>query len=531
MKTILKIGMFAAVVALALAGCNNAIKPTEPAADSFAYNADQYRSATGGAFTVSIGEAKKYGDTKTGDVRMHQIVVTFSHPVTQKAVEEGVKCYKLTDMTTANDYSMPTKAPVNSNVQVDSMGTKAYLTVNTNEIDHLYVYVKASQMRAVNGALLNSDEDDVWGEEGDDDYAKYFNIKRPSASNLTGNYNYEKETENLNKTLSGIFGSLTVENGPATSGSAHLVKKLVLATSAFESSFLNYTGDLGGKKDALGKFTNVLKNHLKLEQYNWEKATWENVVVNFALDYPNNKWYSDINVDPNRSLRVRVIDTDKIKLEGLKKFGYPIRYSLKHDDYKIVDLNNANIKKTGYVSLEKDHNWPINNAINDFTWTFAGDMRTIEITLKPDSLVSVADDNFFINANNKWVKLTAENKDTSKKSFFAGFDRDTVKKDNFKCFIDKDGRRPLVIKDIIVMQSDVENYPKAFNKIILSFEDQLDNTTKVYISKNVKTAAFTGSYFDGTTNQAYEVPQLRFVQTMYSDDPEQLYGWRLIKKN
>lgn len=523
MKTILKIGMFAAVAALALAGCNNAIKPTEPPADSFAYNADQYRSATGEPFTVSIGAAKKYGDTKTGDVRMHQIEVTFSLPVTKEAVKKGVKCYKLTDA--GDNYSMPRMLDTNYDVTVDSMGTKAYLTVNTNDIDYLYVYVTAREMRAVNGALLNSDGDDVWGEKDDDDYARYFDIARASATPLKGNVKYAKETENLNKTLSSIFTALNVENGTATSGSAHLVKKLVLPTSAFESSFLDYTGDLGGKKDALGKFTNVLKNHLKLEQYNWEKATWENIPVSFVLDTVNNRWYSDINVAPNRQLRVRVIDTDKIKLEDLKKFGYPIRYSLKHDDYKIADITNA--LKTGYVSLEKDHNWPINNASNDFTWTFAADMRTIEITLKPDRLDSMY--NLFVGS--KWVQLTYRNKDSTKASFFAGFDISTVTKDNFKCFIDKDGRRPLVIKDIIWVKSDVVNYPNAFNKIIISSEDNIAETQRVYISKNVKTASFTGSYFDGTTNQAYEVPQLRFVQTMYSDDPEELYGWRLIKKN
>ena len=84
MKTTLKIGMLAAVAALALAGCNNAI-PTEPAADSFAYNADQYYKNVGSeAFTVKSIDSIPYGVASTSDARLHQIVVTFSTPLPQK---------------------------------------------------------------------------------------------------------------------------------------------------------------------------------------------------------------------------------------------------------------------------------------------------------------------------------------------------------------------------------------------------------------------------------------------------------------
>ena len=80
------------------------------------------------------------------------------------------------------------------------------------------------------------------------------------------------------------------------------------------------------------------------------------------------------------------------------------------------------------------------------------------------------------------------------------------------------------------MQSTVGTNPKAFDKIIISFEDKLNDTTSVYISPKVMTASFTGSYSDGT-NKEYTVPKLRFAKTMTSDNPEELYGWRLIKKN
>lgn len=533
MKTTLKIGMLAAVAALALAGCNNAI-PTEPAADSFAYNADQYYKNVGSeAFTVKSIDSIPYGVASTSDARLHQIVVTFSHPVTAEAVKQGVNCYKLTNA--ANKYSRPGEAPATiTDVRVDSMGTKAYLTVNTNDIDHLYVYVTASKMRTVNGALLNSDGDDVWGEAGDDDYAKYFDIQRPSGSVLIGNYDYAKQTEKLNKTLESeaVFASLAVGTGAAISDSAYMGKTLTLDTSAFVSSFINYpsgyTADVAYMADVLNKFASeVLNKYLKLEQYNWEKATWENVAVSFATNTAKDMWVSKIDVKPNRQLRARLIDADQIQLTGLRSFGYPIRAHLKHNGPKTVVLPSAtSVLKTGYLSLQEGDNWP--DA--DLTWTLGSNSsngnKTIEITLKSDKLGSV--DNLFV--NNKWVKLTAANKDSTKKSFFAGFDPATVTKDNFKCFISKDGTRPLVIKDITVVQSTVGNNPKAFDKIIISSEDDIADTSAVYISPKVMTASFEGSYSDGT-RKGYTVPKLRFVKTLTSDDPEELYGWRSITKN
>lgn len=534
MKTTLKIGMLAAVAALALAGCNNVI-PTEPAADSFAYNADQYyKNVADEAFTVKSIESNPYGVASTSDARLHQIVVTFSHPVTAEAVKQGVNCYKLTNA--ANKYSRPGEAPATiTDVRVDSMGTKAYLTVNTNDIDHLYVYVTAPKMRTVNGALLNSDGDDVWGEAGDDDYAKYFDIQRPSGSVLLGNYNYAKETEKLNKTLESeaVFASLAVKTGSAISEFAYMGKTLTLDTSAFVSSFINYpsgyTADVAYMADVLNKFASeVLNKYLKLEQYNWEKATWENVAVSFATNTTKDMWVSKIDVKPNRQLRARLIDADQIQLTGLRSFGYPIRTHLKHNGPKTVVLPSAtSVLKTGYLSLEKgDNYWPDADLMWKLGSNSSNGNKTIEITLKSDSLGSA--DNLFV--NNKWVKLTAANKDSTKKSFFAGFDPATVTKDNFKCFISKDGTRPLVIKDITVVQSTVGNNPKAFDKIIISSEDDIAATSAVYISPKVMTASFTGSYSDGTRKE-YTVPKLRFAKTVSSDDPEELYGWRKITKN
>lgn len=527
MKTTLKIGMLAAVAALALAGCNNAIKPTEPAADSFAYNADQYyRGTADEAFTVKSIKKNDHGSTKAGEVRYHQIVVDFSHPVTKEAVKQGVKCYKLTNAD--NIYSMPRKAPVNiDDVRVDSMGTKAYLTVNTNDIDYLYVYVTASQMRAVNGALLNADKDDVWGEKDDDDYAAFFNVSRASATALIGFVNHAKETEDLNRHLwykedaaKNVFASLTVGHGPATSDSKYMGKTLELDASIFKDRFL---GGLTEKAE-LDKFANEVLKYLKLEQYDWKKATWENVAVSFAINSTNDKWVSNIDVKPNRQLRARLIDADKIQLT-LKRFGYPIKTHFQHNGPTIVVLKEA--LNTGYVPLREGDNWPIDDAQNDLTWKLASNEKTIEITLKPDRLKSK--DNLFV--GNKWVQLTYDNKDSTKASFFAGFDPDTVTKDNFKCFIDKDGKRQLVIKDVTVVQSDVGNYPKAFDKIIISSEDELTGTKLVYIDDKVMTKSFIGSYLDGGTRKEHMVPRLCFAKTMTSKDPEERYGWRKIKKN
>ena len=425
---------------------------------------------------------------------------------------------------------MPRKTSVNiDDVRVDSMGTKAYLTVNTNDIDYLYVYVTASQMRAVNGALLNADKDDVWGEKDDDDYAAFFNVSRASATALIGFVNHAKETEDLNRHLwykedaaKNVFASLTVGHGPATSDSKYMGKTLELDASIFKDRFL---GGLTEKAE-LDKFANEVLKYLKLEQYDWKKATWENVAVSFAINSTNDKWVSNIDVKPNRQLRARLIDADKIQLT-LKRFGYPIKAHFQHNGPKIVVLkDNLN---TGYLSLREGDNWPINDATNDFTWKLASDMKTIEITLKSDNLGVV--DNVF--TANKWVQVKARNKDylSNKKSFFAGFDPDTVTKDNFKCFIDKEGKRQLVIKDVTVVQSDVGNYPKAFDKIIISSEDELTGTERVYISHKVMTKSFTGSYLDGSTSKEYPVPRLCFAKTMTSKDPEELYGWRLIKKN
>ena len=531
MKTTLKIGMLAAVAALALAGCNNAIKPTEPAADSFAYNADQYyRGESDAPFTVKKIEKNDHGPTKTGEVRYHQIVVEFSHPVTKEAVKQGVKCYKLTNAD--NNYSMPRKTSVNiDDVRVDSMGTKAYLTVNTNDIDYLYVYVTASQMRAVNGALLNADKDDVWGEKDDDDYAAFFNVPRASATPLLGFVNHAKETlvsgdDGLNRELwtesaaKNVFASLSV--GTGTSDFLYMGKTLVLDASIFKGRFLDYPSE----QDVLDRFAReVLNKHLKLEQYDWKKATWENVDVNFAINSAKDAWVSKIDVKPNRKLRAKLINVDQMQLTGLKKFGYPIKGHFRHNGPKTVVLPSD--LDTGYVSLQEGDNWPTNDATNDLTWKFASNMKTIEISLKSVNLG--LKDNVF--TGNKWVKVAADNKDSSKKSFFAGFDPTTVTKDSFKCFIDKDGKRQLVIKDVTVVQSEVANYPKAFDKIIISSEDTLTGTELVYISPDVMTGSFDGSYLDGSTRKESKVPRLRFAQIAPSKDPEERYGWRLIKKN
>lgn len=529
MKTTLKIGMLAAVAALALAGCNNAI-PTEPAADSFAYNADQYyKNVASEAFTVKSITSPASGYTKTGEKRLHPIVVTFSHPVTVEAVKQGVKCYKLTPV--ANSYSMPGQAPADiTDVRVDSMGTKAYLTVKTDEIDHLYVSVTASQMRAVNGAMLNADGDDVWGEKGDDDYAAYFDVRR-SAPLPIGNFNYAKETlapngEGLNKTLwsedasKNVFAALTVGKGLATSDSAYMGKTLELPISTFVDRFLVSSVI---EKGVLDRFASeVLNKYLKLEQYDWGTARWDNVAVSFTTDNAKNAWVSNINVKPNRQLRARLINADQIQLTDLRKFGYPIRAHLKHNGPKTIVLTSD--LNTGYLSLKEGDNWP--DA--DLTWKLASNSsngnKTIEITLKSDSLGSV--DNVFV--GNKWVKVTAENKDAGKESFFEGFDPTTVTKDNFKCFIDKNGKRPLVIKDITVVPSTVRNNPKAFDKIIISSEDDITGTLAVYISRKVMTNSFMGSYDDGSTRKGYTVPRLCFAKTVSSDDPEELYGWRKI---
>lgn len=516
MKTILKSGLLAAAAALALAGCNNAIG-TEPAKDSFAYNADQYYEGTQAPFKVSDISVTKYSD-----MDKHRVTVTFSEPVTKAGIEHGVSLYKLENA--ANNLAMPKKTALSAE-EVQVVGKEAYFTISTKDVKHLYMYVTADKVQAANGAKLNMDGDDKWGEAGDDDVA-YHQQLIATAPALVGNKDYEHKlwtsmNDYSNATLSAAFTTVEFKAGESTKADGMLVKTVEVSASSFKT-FLDTSEQTNAATlgQFLNEFAGLLNTHLKVDQYNWEKGTWEPVSVNFSTNTAKDAWVSAITVTPNRELRARLVDADKIKMSGFKNYGYTLKYSLKNNDPKIVGITPA-AKDTGTVSLRDGDIWPASDVKKEMIVAGA---TSVTITFTPTALGSGA--NVF--TANKWVTVTANNAVSGKASLFAGFEPATVTKDNFKCFITKDGQKvPLIIKDVTVLKGDITTYPHAFNKIVLTFDTKVDSSTQVYISPNVRTKTFKGSYTDGGL-KPYDVPSLCFAKYNTSDDPEELGGWREV---
>lgn len=524
MKTTIKLGLCAAALLLVLAGCNNAVKPTE-VNDSMvkaAVNAGNMNMSGTNAFKVdSIDAGTAYGD----DIVKYVVKVTFTHPVTKDSLHNGVTFHKLSDAT--ETYTMP-KFESTYNTDVRVVENEVYFTLphKAADLKDVYIFVDATKVEAANGAKLNQDTDTVWGESGDDDYAKY--ISPAGTSALTkGNVDFNKQCATLNKTLPDDLG-LTISYTYGSNAEARLVKKIEITSNAslqalFDSS--EWTED--GKIAAV---TGIIKDHLKFEQYNWEKKEWEPLSPSFKRD--SGKWVSDVTVAPDRTIRYKWIDTDKISLSS-KLYGYALRWSLKADAARTVVQapSSSGYETTGSVSLSENSLWPSTDL------TIKKDTAgRVEITFDPwhldtyyPSYVPAHYTSFDLWADNTWYSVTPKNKETGKCSLFAGFATDTLIKDNFKCFEGTGvNAKELAIKGISYASSNVAAYPHANNKVVILFNDVTKTADNVYISPKVRTAVFSGSYAKGSERVPCEIKSLSFANIAPTTDPYKLGGW--IKK-
>lgn len=504
MKT-LKLRMLVAALMLItagfFAGCKaNIATPVNP--DSFALNADEYVDSDD-PFKVELPiTVNAYGEYDA-DKKFHLVTITFNEYVNEEGVKNGVKFYKLTDA--ANDYTMPAKADIEP-TGLRVAGKVAYFTVPTKDVDHLYIYVKASETKAINGVKLNQDGDEIWGEAGDDDVASH---KQLVAAPLRGNENYDKKTDDNNVTfdLNTVFARNLIFG---TDADANLRKKVEIPAGPFIGYLdANAYPDDAARRPKIDEATGILNKHLKLEQYDWMNNKWEDKALNFSYDETNRKWVSGIEVEKNHRLRYKWVDKDKIKME-LASYGYPIRASLKNNDETIETVNAV---MSGFTSLEEGDIWP-----NLSKLTATPTLGQVKITL------SAAGINFPFYIENNWPPVTEGNKDNTKKSLFAGFKPETVVKENFKCTRTVGGKEVLIpISQISLVQSDVTEYPKAFDTIIIKFAENV-TANNVYISPSVRSAEFEGSYNDGGL-KGKKIPELCFANIEPSDNPYAWKGW------
>lgn len=506
MKT-LKLGMLVAALMLItagfFAGCKaNIATPVSP--DSFALNADEYQAGTNHFKVLNI-DKEKYADKDE-----YRVKVEFNYAVNKEGVKNGVKFYKLTDAAGQKSWEMPVMTEIESkNLNVDD--TIAYFTIPAKDIK-LYVYVKASETKAINGMKLNQDGDEIWGEEGDDDYAYVDNLG--TAPVLTGNVHHNKKVGGLNDTLTLTLINPAFQTG--TGAETYLVKKVEINANAFITSYIDgiINGDLdaASKTAKIGEFTDIIKKHLKLKQFNWKENKWENITLNFIYDGTNKKWVSDVTVEKNRYLAFQWENINDIKMTFVK-YAYPLRVTLKNNTPILSD--NFADAKSGPLSLEEGDIWP---ELSKLTVNRSVDGQ-VTITL------SAAGFNFLFYIDNHWFDVTEGNKDSTKKSLFAGFKPETVVKENFKCTHKVDGKEELLsISQISLVQSDITEYPEAFDTIIIKFAEDDVQAENVYISPNVRSAAFEGSYNDGSL-KGKPIPELCFTNIEPSKNPYEWKGW------
>lgn len=494
-KYLLKAAMPIALLAL-LAACK--VNLTTPAPeDAFKANVDEYMTnPTAQSFTVEVTA----GDiTKFAEDDKHRVKVTFSYPVTEDGIKDGITFSSLKNADKA--WEMPKTDKTITPLETKIVDKDVYFVLDTKDVKYLYIFFDASKIKAKNGAMLNMDGDDKWAEAKDDDYAFYKQIDTVAAP-ITGNPNYNKQCAGLNATCQGV---LTPSFRYGENDNAMIVRSIEIPV--IPGLFI----DAEEKKAKSGTIKDLLNNHLKAEQYDWKENKWKELETKWDFEDAKDKWIATIKAEPYRMLRHKWINTDEITI-SLKSYGYPLKYTLKNNDERI---NADTAEDSGYGSVKEGDIWPGN-----LTSTFSS-KKKIEFTLNPNTAI------FNVYDNNSWKIASVDNADNTKKSLFKGF-ADTIKKENFKCFDNE--KNPIAIKNVILLNGDPANYPYALNKIVIEFEDGNKNTaSKVYMSPDVKTSAFKGSYMDGSTRKPFDIPALSFADYAPSEDTNKHGGWRKIK--
>lgn len=544
MKTTIKLGMLTAAFLLAFASCSNIVKDPVAATDDVAKSVVTEHSATGKGFTVDKIEGYVYGDIATTTNAQYQVKITFSHRPDEASVKDGVTFKTLKNKSPADPYSMPDVKDADLKPAVQFVDNEVYFTFNktVGDIKHLYVFVDATKVKAVNGAKLNHDKDDIQGEVGDDSYAVLLNTD----SSLIGNTNYEQELSDGNdcNTKKNKTWALKAEIGvdpSVVNADKYMLKRVKLLLADLPYVAVYKDEDYNAMANSL---TGHINNHVKIEEYDWKEGKWNPVTASFSYVSGDHAWYASVSIPEGHYARAKFIDRDKAeKYTGKKLRGYDIKYTLANE------IEGASPEH----EIGHSFSWSKPSFPKEAAYFWTKDDVDVEIT-KPGRVSiefkgltkSKTFDNSSVEkggayVTNGWHKVSFKNKlGTTKRTLFRGFDESTVraKKDgvdgvyaNFKCF--KADGSLLAIKDIKVIKSDVDNFPEALNKIIILFEDSKAEAKDVYISPDVKTQSFTGSDLDASPVADFLFPSMSFANPKpytetSSPDKNALYGWNKL---
>lgn len=530
MKT-LKIGMFAAALLLIFAGCKNAVTPTPYSESEFAKNADEYNnyssSTMGYDFRVydSSSSPITVEDNYLDNADDYLVTITFTNKPDKSSLEKGVKFYELSDSEGNKPYLMPKKAGLPSSL-IEVRDNNAYFKVTKKDLTYLYGFIDAKIVKAAKGVKLNQDEDQIYGEEHDDSYAFY---KQVSGAAPIGNIDFDKKAADLDNYypysgmyLNNIFdfnviSAITPIKGDIAGANAFLTEKFEISSTAFHDDYLDSIDLTDKDKDAAyGDMTEILNKHLKIEQYDWKKSEWIDVPVTFTLNKTKTKWETNkVSLEKNRAMRYKIVDADKISITFKNKYGYPIKANLSNTDPTVTTYS---LSDSSYrSSLAEGDTWKnTNNVIVNKANGFVTISFTPRLT-----------DEYSVFENSRWYyDVTVAKKSDSTKTLYKGFNKDTITKDSFKCIKNASGANPaklIAIKSVTVRNSDMDK-PACLNEIYIEFEDKTAIADAVYISPDIRTLPFEGSYKGGA--EVYNIPAMGFAKSIApSDDFNTLGGW------
>ena len=535
MKTTIKLGMLTAAFLLVFASCSNIVKDPVDARDSVAKTVIDNNSTQGQGFKIISIDGKDYGNIATTENQHYQVQIKFSYRPDKKTLEEGVKFSSLKDA--ANAYSMPQTAGTYKATEIRVADTTAYFTFDfkPSDVKNLYVFVDANVVKAENGAKLNHDGDAKPGEGGkggDDSYARLLQL--PGYVALKGDVNYDQNTANngLEENWKWEFeSSFTTGSALAASSDRYKIAQVWLKVNLPENTIkaAAYPSLSAAEESDLyaswrDHIKNFVQNHAKVQEYDWENGKWVDVTANFKPSSTGVSFGADVNIKDGRYARVKIVNRDKIPAyENTKWVGYKVKYAtLKNNESSFIEkeiasrsLHASCSSNSGYLALDGSGNI-VNNGNAPF-WP----KDVLTVTKTTNGQVSIAfnstakDRSFTAYVDNMWRKVTPVNVTAGAGivTKLAGFEPKTVIKDNFRCY--DAANNYIAVKDVKLVKDEVNNYPEAWNKIIILFEDNtLDVTTaKVYMSPAVKVATFDGSD-DQATPKAYKFNSMSFANNV-----------------
>lgn len=492
MNKTLKIGMLAAAaVLMVLTGCKNGF--TAPSPDSFKLNADEHRTTGENPLMVTLvsGAFSIVDDGKYGNSEYHQIKITFSEAVKldagavtfSKATNKGAD--KAPELETITGASLS---------QVD--GTDVYFKVPTKDVTYLYVYVHAAKVKTLGGAVMNQDGDSVWEEPVQDDAAVVLKLDRlaPDLANADWLSQGAK-----NKAYGNRFGFSTKTVGAEGKQNADMTAAILISLTTASSPV--DPADDGFDPDDI---TKVLRDHLKVEQFNPETKAYESVTVTgVTYEKGDKQWVAVLSgLKANRQLLVKWENRKNIPALKSTKYTFETVFSTNSDQGNVSVADRT--LDTG--SVADYHLW------GNKGYTFAADESdTVTFTLKPK---------YTVNSNTSPVSFVVWREDDlrtvtmldNKGNYhsFKGFDTDTLKPDHFKVFVSTRGSFnhsvevekigststppetvdfgswtghatgiPVSIKELAVRSSDVDAYPNANNEITLRLNERLNESLKL----------------------------------------------------